>query len=241
MPCPHPPGPSRSATRSGPTQGRSGRTTRTPLTPGPGCLGGHAAGEVASSAVIDALRPLDTEVPAGELLNALEHAVRRANSTLRDMVAADPALAGMGTTLTAILWSGSQLGLVHIGDSRAYLLRDGELFQITHDHTMVQSLVDVGQISSAEAESHPQRLLVLRALGHGSADPDLHLRESRPGDRYLLCSDGLYGEVPEAAIRSVLSTVTDPDQAAADLVELANDGGGADNITCIVADLVPMG
>ena len=203
-------------------------------------LGGHAAGEVASSAVIDALRPLDTEVPAGELLNALEHAVRRANSTLRDMVAADPALAGMGTTLTAILWSGSQLGLVHIGDSRAYLLRDGELFQITHDHTMVQSLVDAGQISSAEAESHPQRLLVLRALGHGSADPDLHLRESRPGDRYLLCSDGLYGEVPEAAIRSVLSTVADPDQAAADLVEMANDGGGADNITCIVADLVPM-
>src|SRR4029077_16575494 len=105
-------------------------------------MGGHAAGEVASAAVIEALRPLDTQVPAGELLNALDHAVRRANSALRDMVQANPALHGMGTKLAAPLWSGSQLGLVHIGDSRAYLVRDGEVFQITHDHTLVQSLLD---------------------------------------------------------------------------------------------------
>ena len=110
-------------------------------------MGGHAAGELASAAVIEALRPLDTQVPAGELLNALDHAVRRANSALRDMVQANPALDGMGTTLTALLWSGSQLGLVHIGDSRAYLVRDGEVFQITQDHTLVQSLLDDGKIT----------------------------------------------------------------------------------------------
>ena len=127
-------------------------------------MGGHAAGELASAAVIDALRPLDIQVPAGELLNALDHAARRADSALRDMVRANPALHGMGTTLTALLWSGSQLGLLHIGDSRAYLVRDGEVFQITQDHTLVQSLLDEGKITAEEVASHPQRLLLLRAL-----------------------------------------------------------------------------
>jgi PPM family protein phosphatase len=203
-------------------------------------LGGHAGGEVASAAAIEALKPLDTEVPAGELLNALDHAVRRANSALHDIVAADPSLQGMGTTLTAILWSGSQLGLVHIGDSRAYLLRDGELFQITHDHTLVQSLIDDGRITAEEAASHPQRALLLRALGSASSEPDLQLREAQAGDRYLLCSDGLYDAVPIDAIRSVLSTVADPDKAVGELITLANQGGGPDNITCIVADVVAL-
>src|ERR1700729_2038504 len=106
-------------------------------------MGGHAGGEVASTAVIEALRPLDTHVPGGELLNALDHAVRRA----------DPALHGMGTTLTALVWSGSQLGLAHIGDSRAYLVRDGEVFQITQDHTLVQSLLGEGKITAEEVAS----------------------------------------------------------------------------------------
>jgi protein phosphatase len=201
-------------------------------------MGGHAAGEVASAAVIEALRPLDTQVPAGELLNALDHAVRRANSALRDMVQANPALHGMGTTLTALLWSGSQLGLVHIGDSRAYLVRDGEVFQITQDHTLVQSLLDEGKITAEEVASHPQRLLLLRALtGDYGFRPDLQLRQARPGDRYLLCSDGLHVVVPADAITRVLLTVADPDQAAADLIALAIDGGAPDNITCIVADV----
>ena len=134
-------------------------------------MGGHAAGEVASAAVIEALRPLDTHVPGGELLNALDHAVRRADSALRDMVQANPALHGMGTTLTALLWSGSQLGLLHIGDSRAYLVRDGEVFQITQDHTLVQSLLDEGKITAEEVVSHPQRLLLLRALTGDHALP----------------------------------------------------------------------
>ncbi len=200
-------------------------------------MGGHAGGEVASAAVIEALRPLDTEVPAGELLNALDHAVRRASSTLRDIIRDDPSLLGMGTTLTALLWSGSQLGLVHIGDSRAYLVRDGEVFQITHDHTMVQSLLDDGKITAGEVASHPQRSLLLRALGAGRSEPDLQLREARLGDRYLLCSDGLHQVADSGSITEVLLTVTDPDQAAKDLIALAIDGGGPDNITCIVADV----
>jgi protein phosphatase len=201
-------------------------------------MGGHAAGEVASAAVIEALRPLDTQVPAGELLNALDHAVRRADNALREMVQANPSLQGMGTTLTALLWSGSQLGLVHIGDSRAYLVRDGEVFQITQDHTLVQSLLDEGKITAEEVASHPQRLLLLRALtGDHASRPDLQLREARPGDRYLLCSDGLHVVVPADAITRILLTVADPDQAAADLIALALDGGAPDNITCIVADI----
>jgi PPM family protein phosphatase len=203
-------------------------------------LGGHAAGEVASAAVIEALRPLDTQVPAGELLDALDHAVRRANSTLAGIIESDPSLQGMGTTLTALLWSGSQLGLVHIGDSRAYLVRDGEVFQITHDHTMVQSLLDDGKITADEVASHPQRSLLMRALGGGNSEPDLQLREARPGDRYLLCSDGLHGVAAADAITRILLTVSDPDQAATDLIRLAIEGGGPDNISCIVADVVAL-
>jgi protein phosphatase len=202
-------------------------------------MGGHNGGEVASATVIDALRPLDTQVPAGELLDALDHAVRRANSKLRDLASTDPALHGMGTTLTALLWSGSQLGLVHIGDSRAYLVRDGEVFQITQDHTMVQSLLDDGKITADEVSSHPQRFLLLRALvADRDYEPDLQLREARPGDRYLLCSDGLHEAVDAEAIAQILRSVSDPDQAAADLVALAIAAGGPDNITCIVADVV---
>jgi len=201
-------------------------------------MGGHAGGEVASAAVIEALRPLDTEVPAGELLSALDHAVRRASSALRDIVLQNPSLLGMGTTLTALLWSGSQLGLVHIGDSRAYLVRDGEVFQITHDHTLVQSLLDEGKITAGEVASHPQRSLLLRALGADNFEPDLQLHEARLGDRYLLCSDGLHQVADAESMARVLLTITDPDQAAKDLIALAIDGGGPDNITCIVADVV---
>jgi PPM family protein phosphatase len=203
-------------------------------------MGGHAAGEVASAAVIDALRPLDTEIPAGELLDALDHAVRTAGSTLREMAASDPSLATMGTTLTALVVSGSQLGLVHIGDSRAYLLRAGECYQITHDHTVVQTLLDDGKITPAEVASHPQRSLILRALvANRSYDADLQLREVQAGDRYLLCSDGLHEVADADAIAAVLRTVADPDQAATDLITLAIAGGGPDNVTCIVADVLP--
>ncbi|MFB4304860.1 PP2C family protein-serine/threonine phosphatase [Actinomadura sp. GTD37] len=204
-------------------------------------MGGHVGGEIASAAAIEALRALDKDLPAPELLAALEHTVKAANDNLHRIVESDPALQGMGTTLTAMLWAGNQVALVHIGDSRAYLLRDGSLFQITHDHTLVQSLVDEGRISPDEAASHPQRSLLLRALdGRGEVDPDLSLREAVAGDRYLLCSDGLSGVVTAETIFQVLTDVDDPEQAVRQLIDLANRGGGPDNITCVVADVVDL-
>ncbi len=202
-------------------------------------MGGHAAGEIASAVAISELAALDGQTTAGDLLGILAKAVATANQRLHDMVEADPAIGGMGTTLTAMLWAGGRVALCHIGDSRAYMLRDGALYQITHDHTLVQSLVDDGRISPDEAATHPQRSLLLRALD-GSADvvPDLELREARVGDRYLLCSDGLSGVVSEDTLHMTLATVGDLDDAVLQLVELAIKGGGPDNITCIVADVV---
>jgi serine/threonine protein phosphatase PrpC len=202
-------------------------------------MGGHAAGEVASAVAISALADLDDDMPAGELQLALGQAVTRANQTLHDMVMADPSIGGMGTTLTAMLWSDGRVALCHIGDSRAYVLSGGELRQITHDHTLVQSLVDDGRISPDEAATHPQRSLLLRALdGTSEAEPDLSILEAKAGDRYLLCSDGLSSVVSEETLYRILATVKDPEDAVLQLVELAIRGGGPDNITCIVADVV---
>jgi protein phosphatase len=202
-------------------------------------MGGHAAGEVASAAAISALARLDDDVPGNDLLDALADAVTDANHTLHDMVLADSVLEGMGTTLTAMLWSGSRVALVHIGDSRAYLLRDGEFHQITHDHTLVQTLVDEGRISPDDVATHPQRSMLLRALdGRADVEPDLSLREARLGDRYLLCSDGLSGVVSEETLHRTLAKVEDLNEVVLQLVELAIRGGGPDNITCIVADVV---
>jgi serine/threonine protein phosphatase PrpC len=204
-------------------------------------MGGHAAGEVASAVAIAALAPLDEDVPGADLLDALRDAAESANSRLREMVSADGALDGMGTTLTAMLWAGSRFGVLHVGDSRAYLLRGGQLTQITHDHTLVQTLVDEERISADEASHHPQRSLLTRALdGREGVDPDLSVREARPGDRYLLCTDGLSGVVSQQTMLETLQT-EDREQAARRLVELALRGGGPDNITVIVADVVEAG
>jgi serine/threonine protein phosphatase PrpC/DNA-binding transcriptional MerR regulator len=203
-------------------------------------FGGRGRGAPASAAVIDALRALDTDVPAGDLLGALDQAVHDADAdaALRAMTRADPSMAGVGSTITAMLRSGSRLGLVHVGDCRAYVLRSGELRQITHDHTYVQSLIDEGRLTPAEAASHPQRTLLMRALeGSGGVTADLRLREARPGDRYLLCSDGVSTVVPDPTVREVLGSAADPDDAVGRLVALANDAGGPDNVTCVVADV----
>jgi serine/threonine protein phosphatase PrpC len=202
-------------------------------------MGGHAAGEVASSVAIAALAGLDTEVPADQMLGLLAAAVAQANDRLHKMSIEDPSVEGMGTTLTALLWSKGTIAICHIGDSRAYLLRDGELHQITRDHTLVQSLVDDGRLSPAQAATHPQRSLVMRALQSGTeAEPDLSLIEAKAGDRYLLCSDGLSDVVSEDTLRETLQQETDREDAVLRFVELAIRGGGPDNITCIVADVV---
>jgi protein phosphatase len=202
-------------------------------------MGGHAAGEVASAATISAIAPLDSEHSGADLVNALAGAVASANMRLQELIISDPSVEGMGTTLTALLWSDGQAALCHIGDSRAYLLRNGQFYQITHDHTLVQSLVDEGKITEDDVATHPHRSLLLRALdGRTVADPDLSTHETMAGDRYLLCSDGLSGVVTEQTLHQTLSSVWDPEKAALQLVELAIRGGGPDNITCIVADVV---
>jgi serine/threonine protein phosphatase PrpC len=202
-------------------------------------MGGHAAGEVASAATIQTLAPLDAEDPGPDLVGVLSDAVSTANLRLQELIISDPAIEGMGTTLTALLWSDGYAALCHIGDSRAYLLRDGQFVQITHDHTLVQSLVDEGKITEDDVATHPHRSLLLRALdGRTIAEPDLAPLETFPGDRYLLCSDGLSGVVTEQTLHQTLSSMRDPDQAAVQLVELAIRGGGPDNITVIVADVV---
>ena len=200
-------------------------------------MGGHAAGEVASQLVIAALAHLDDDEPGGDLLGKLDSAVREGNSAIAAHVEADPELEGMGTTLTAILFAGNRLGLVHIGDSRGYLMRDGELNQITKDDTFVQTLVDEGRITAEEAHSHPQRSLIMRALTGHEVEPTLIMREARAGDRYLLCSDGLSDPVSHETILEALQ-IQDVAESADRLIELALRGGGPDNVTVVVADVV---
>ncbi|MGW2636404.1 Stp1/IreP family PP2C-type Ser/Thr phosphatase [Streptomyces sp. NPDC001348] len=204
-------------------------------------MGGQAAGEVASSEVISTLVTLDDDVPGSDILTSLGAAVQRANDQLRSMVEEDPQLEGMGTTLTALLWTGQRLGLVHVGDSRAYLLRDGVLTQITQDHTWVQRLVDEGRITEEEATTHPQRSLLMRALGSGDhVEPDLSIREVRAGDRYLICSDGLSGVVSHQTMEETLASYQGPQETVQELIQLALRGGGPDNITVIIADVLDL-
>ncbi len=202
-------------------------------------MGGHAAGEVASQLVIAALAHLDDDEPGGDLLSKLDAAVYEGNAAIAAHVEADPDLEGMGTTLTAILFAGNRLGLVHIGDSRGYLLRDGELTQITKDDTFVQTLVDEGRITAEEAHSHPQRSLIMRALTGHEVEPTLIVREARAGDRYLLCSDGLSDPVSQDTILEALQ-IDDVVDCADRLIELALRGGGPDNVTVVVADVIDV-
>ncbi|MFF3485418.1 MerR family transcriptional regulator [Streptomyces sp. NPDC002701] len=201
-----------------------------------------AQGALASAAAVDALKRLETDSsPAGDLLHLLEDAVEQAERAVNGVAGPASSSDEAGTTLTAMLWTGSQLALVHIGDSRVYLLRGGELFQITHDHTMVQSMVDEGRLSSAEAASHPRRSLLIRALGPGAdGTPDMRLHDVERGDRYLLCSDGLSTVVRTEEIDRVLSEIDEPEAVVRELVALANGCGGPDNVSCAVADVMEL-
>jgi protein phosphatase len=232
-------------------------------------------GDRASAAAIDALRRLESAPPPAssdlatgqvtgsaetaavvpaDLLNVLSDAVSSASASVRSLAESDPGFAGSGSTLTAMLLSGSRLALMHIGDSRAYLYRDGGLFQVTHDHSVTQSMIDAGRLTAEEAGSHPQRSLLIRAIG-AEADllreagmpearaaeattPDLSLLEARPGDRYLLTSDGLTTVVPVAVIREILADAAlSPEEVVTRLITLANEAGGPDNIALALADI----
>ena len=191
-------------------------------------LGGHAAGEVASAAVIESLRAHDAEVPPGELLEVLGQAVAEANRQVARRAAGDPARRGMGTTLTAILFSGDRAALAHIGDSRAFRLRGGRLRQITEDHTIGKLVWDADFLAP---------VLARHLDGRPDRSADLGLRDLRAGDRYLLCSDGLSPVVADRAIRDVLTSAADPAGAVRQLVALAEDAGGPDNVTVVVIDV----
>ncbi len=206
-------------------------------------MGGHAGGDVASSVAVAHLAPLDDEAHGpDDALDELSRAMDEAHDELLARVADDPELAGLGTTVTAILRSGNKLAMAHIGDSRAYLLRDGVLSQVTSDHSFVQHLVNTGKITAEEAERHPQRSVLLRVLGDFDMElvPDFSVREARAGDRWLLCSDGLSGVVSADTLAETLTEVSDLDACADQLVQLALRGGGPDNITVVLGDLVEV-
>jgi len=191
-------------------------------------MGGHAAGEVASAAVIESLRAHDADVDADALLEVLGHAVTEANAEVARRAAEDSARFGMGTTLTAMLWSGNTAALVHIGDSRAFRLRDGQLRQITEDHVLGNLVSNAGPLApvlSRYLDGRPER------------SPDLGLRELQAGDRYLICSDGLSPVVGSDEIGAVLAAAADPADAVRQLIALAEEAGGPDNISVIVIDV----
>jgi serine/threonine protein phosphatase PrpC len=202
-------------------------------------MGGHQGGEVASNLALQALERIAEEpAPDGDSAPQLAEVVREANRQVLQKASGDPALAGMGTTLTAVLaGTGARVHVAHVGDSRAYLLRNGELTQLTRDQTVVQRLVDEGRITPQEAEIHPQRSILTNALG---VDREIQVDEASyeltPGDRLLLCSDGLSGMVPEDQIRQILREQEDPQAACDALVEMANAAGGQDNITVVILD-----
>ncbi|WP_225755740.1 PP2C family serine/threonine-protein phosphatase [Actinotalea sp. Marseille-Q4924] len=206
-------------------------------------MGGHAGGDVASSLAVAHLAPLDDEAHGpDDALAELTRALSTAHQELLARADAEPELAGLGTTVTALLRSGNKLAMAHIGDSRAYLLRDGRLAQVTSDHTFVQHLVNTGKITAEEAEHHPQRSVLLRVLGDFDMEiaPDMSVREARPGDRWLLCSDGLSGVVSAETLASTLLEYSDVEACADQLVRLALRGGGPDNITVVVGDVVEV-
>ncbi|MGH9075988.1 MAG: Stp1/IreP family PP2C-type Ser/Thr phosphatase [Acidimicrobiales bacterium] len=205
-------------------------------------MGGHAAGEVASRIAVDSLAASFAELaaPSPDQLGA---AAQAANRAVWDHAQSAAELRGMGTTLVALalVADGGQpkLGVVNVGDSRAYRLRDGELAQLTNDHSLVQELVDEGQLGAEEAAHHPQRHVLTRALG---VDPDVAVDLTAvtpvPGDRFLLCSDGLVREVDDNQVAAVLRRLADPDDAARELVAQAKAHGGSDNVTVVVVDVV---
>lgn len=202
-------------------------------------MGGHEAGELASAATVAAVVNAAQESESVEVvLELLENAVVTSGEYIADVVSANREYAGMGTTLTALALRDDRVAIAHVGDSRAYLLRDGELQQLTKDHTFVQTLVDSGEITKEQAAIHPRRNLMMRAIdGIHAVEVDLQVREARVGDRYMLCSDGVCGVINEYAISDLLRNV-DPTMAVTAIIDAVIDAGAPDNITVVVADVM---
>jgi serine/threonine protein phosphatase PrpC len=200
-------------------------------------MGGMAAGDLASRLAIESMSPLDVPIENDQQMDALHHALEIANGRIAEVVEADNSLQGMGTTLTAMIFSGTRAAMAHVGDSRAYLLRDGQLNQLTKDDTYVQMLVDQGLIRPDEAAGHPRRSVVTRVLQGEPVSPSYVIVEPEVGDRWLLCSDGLTAVVSNETIEQEMIAAEDAKSCCERLVDLALRGGGPDNVTVIVADL----
>jgi len=205
-------------------------------------MGGHSAGELASAATVAAVvAACASSTQVDELLPLLSDAVITSGEYIADVVSGNRELTGMGTTLTAIAMREDRIAMAHVGDSRAYLMRDGELVQISRDHTYVQSLVDSGEITSAEAAVHPRRNLLMRAIdGIHAVEVDLSVREARLGDRVLLCSDGLCGVISDEEIANAMQ-LSDPTQSVTELIDQVLAAGAPDNVTVIIADVIDNG
>jgi serine/threonine protein phosphatase PrpC len=203
-------------------------------------MGGHAGGDVASAIATKRLAEADTDYPGAEdAEQALRSAMIAANSLLAETVFEHSELTGMGTTVSGILRVGDQVALAHIGDSRIYRFRDGELEQVTADHTFVQRLVDSGRITAEEAAVHPRRSVLMRVLGDVDAAPEIDTKilDTQPGDRWLLCSDGLSSYVSEERLGTILGSVRSPQDAADRMVKESLDHGAPDNVTVVIADI----
>ncbi|MBC9820267.1 PP2C family serine/threonine-protein phosphatase [Terrabacter sp. MAHUQ-38] len=203
-------------------------------------MGGHAAGDVASSMIVGELAPLDEEdVTADQAIPLLEEALHAANAKLTKAMRENSDLAGMGSTTIVMLRTGNKLAMAHIGDSRAFMLRGDTFSQITKDHSFVQQLIDEGRISKEEAGHHPQRSVVTRVMtGQPDDEPDTSLREAKIGDRFLLCSDGLSDFVGADVIEEIVREARTPAEAADRCIEVALKASTRDNVTVIVAEVV---
>ncbi|UAJ79563.1 serine/threonine-protein phosphatase [Leifsonia sp. ZF2019] len=207
-------------------------------------MGGHAGGDVASAIAVGRIREADVEYStATEAEFALQSAMIAANSLLAETVFEHPELTGMGTTVSALIRVGDQIALAHIGDSRIYLFRDGELKQVSIDHTFVQRLVDSGRITEEEAMVHPRRSVLMRVLGDVDASPEIDtwVLDTKPGDRWLICSDGLSGVVKNDDLQAALATRDAPKQVAERLLKQSLDAGAPDNVTVVILDIADTG
>ncbi|AGW40311.1 protein phosphatase [Leifsonia xyli subsp. cynodontis DSM 46306] len=203
-------------------------------------MGGHAGGDVASAIAVGRIREADRDyASASEAEFALQSALIAANSLLAETVFEHPELTGMGTTVSAMIRVGDQIALAHIGDSRIYLFRAGELKQVSTDHTFVQRLVDSGRITEEEAMVHPRRSVLMRVLGDVDASPEIDTwtLETQPGDRWLICSDGLSGVVKHDDLQAALAAKDGPKQVADKLLKQSLDAGAPDNVTAVVLDI----